>query len=296
MWDYTEKVKEHFLNPKHVGEIENPDLEATVGNITCGDALRLMIKLDDQGRIADAKFQTFGCASAIASSDALVDLILGKTLDEAEAITNEDIANYLGGLPEAKMHCSVMGMEALQKAIAKYRNRPFELEVEGRLVCTCFGVTDKLIEKVVREHDLHTVDQVTHYTKAGGGCGGCRGEIEKIIERVHGPRPEHATKAEARRRPITNLERMRRVQEVIEQDIRPMLQADGGDIELVDIDGPRVQVALRGSCAWCRVRDFTLKSTVEQRLRELVDPAITVEDVGGRLPDAPASPRKDDHA
>ena len=285
MWDYTEKVKDHFLNPRHSGEIPQPDLDATVGNIQCGDALRLMVKLDAAGRIADARFQTFGCASAIASSDALIDLIKGKTLDEANRITNDDIAEYLGGLPEAKMHCSVMGMEALQKAIAQYRKQPFTLEDEGTIVCRCFGVTDKLIEKVVREQNLHTVEEVTHYTKAGGGCQGCHGEIEKIIAKVHGPRPEHAAKAKRRQAPLTNLQRMKLVQQVIEEEIRPTLQQDGGDIELVDIDGVRVQVALRGHCAWCRVKDFTLKGAVEDRLKELVDEDIVVEDVGGRLPD-----------
>jgi NifU-like protein len=285
MWDYTEKVKDHFLNPRHSGEIPQPDLDATVGNIQCGDALRLMVKLDPAGRVADAKFQTFGCASAIASSDALIDLIKGKTLEEANRITNDDIAEYLGGLPEAKMHCSVMGMEALQKAIAQYRKQPFTLEDEGTIVCRCFGVTDKLIEKVVREQNLHTVEEVTHYTKAGGGCQGCHGEIEKIIAKVHGPRPEHAAKAKRRQAPLTNLQRMKLVQQVIEEEIRPTLQQDGGDIELVDIDGVRVQVALRGHCAWCRVKDFTLKGAVEDRLKELVDEDIVVEDVGGRLPD-----------
>ncbi|HUU93237.1 MAG TPA: Fe-S cluster assembly protein NifU [Phycisphaerae bacterium] len=285
MWDYTAKVKEHFLNPKHTGVINHPDLDATVGNITCGDALRLMAKLDEAGRIADAKFQTFGCASAIASSDALIELIKGKTLDEAQALTNDDIAGYLGGLPEAKMHCSVMGMEALQKAIAQYRHEPFQLHDEGTVVCRCFGVTDKLIEKVVRDHNLHTVEQVTHFTKAGGGCQGCHRDIEAIIEKVHGPRAEHVAKARQRRTPMTNLERMTLIQQVIEREIRPMLQQDGGDVELVDIDGKTVQVALRGHCAWCRVKDFTLKGSIESRLRELVDPQIVVEDVGGRLPE-----------
>ncbi len=285
MWDYTKTVKEHFLNPKHTGVIERPDLDATVGNLTCGDALRLMIKLDEAGRIADAKFQTFGCASAIASSDALIELIKGKTIEEAERLTNDDIVAYLGGLPEAKMHCSVMGTEVLQKAIALYRNEPFNIEDEGAIVCRCFGVTDKLIEKVVREQNLHTVEQVTHFTKAGGGCQGCHPEIEAIIEKVHGPKAEHVAKARQRRTPMTNLERMTLIQQVIEQEIRPMLQADGGDIELVDINGKTVQVALRGHCAWCRVRDFTLKSAVEGRLKELVDAQIVVEDVGGRLPE-----------
>jgi NifU-like protein len=243
-----------------------------------------MLRLDAGGRIADAKFQTFGCASAIASSDALIDLIKGKTLEEASRVTNDDIADYLGGLPEEKMHCSVMGMEALQKAIAKYRHEPFALEEEGEIVCRCFGVTDKLIEKVVREHGLKTVEEVTHYTKAGGGCRGCHPEIEAIIARVRGEKAPAAPKEPAVK-PMTNIERIRRVEEVMEKEIRPMLQADGGDIELVDVDGRRVQVAFRGHCAWCRVRDFTLKGAVEAKLRELVDSRIVVEDVGGRLPE-----------
>ena len=279
MWDYTEKVKDHFLNPRNAGVIPNPDLSATVGNITCGDALKLTAKLDAAGRIAAAKFQTFGCASAIASSDALIEIIKGKTLDEASRITNDDIAQYLGGLPEAKMHCSVMGMEALQKAIAQYRKQPFELEAEGKVVCRCFGVTDKLIEKVVRDHNLRTVEEVTHYTKAGGGCGGCHSEIEAIIARVQGRVP--AAKPAAP--PMTNLQRINRIQEVIQNEIRPLLQADGGDVELVDVDGKRVQVAFRGHCAWCPVSDVTLKGAVQAKLRELVDPDIVVEDVGERL-------------
>ncbi|MBS3734890.1 MAG: Fe-S cluster assembly protein NifU [Phycisphaerae bacterium] len=284
MWDYTDKVKDHFLNPRNAGAVDAPDLDATVGNITCGDALRLTVKLDEAGRIADAKFQTFGCASAIASSDALIELVKGKTVDEAEAITNDDIAEYLGGLPEAKLHCSVMGMEALQKAIAQHRHRPFDLEDAGEVICQCFGVTDTLIEKVVREHSLTTVDEVTHYTKAGGGCGACHAAIERIIANVReetqsGPEPG------ARRPKLTNIERMRRVEEVIEAEIRPVFQADGGDIELVDIVGSTVQVAFRGKCAWCRQRDFTADGTIGGKLRELVDETITVEDVSERLGD-----------
>ncbi|MFP4107263.1 MAG: Fe-S cluster assembly protein NifU [Phycisphaerae bacterium] len=279
MWDYTDKVREHFLNPKNTGQIESPDLDATVGNISCGDALRLMAKLDDDGRIVDAKFQTFGCASAIASSDVLIELIKGKTIDEARSITNDDIADYLGGLPDAKMHCSVMGMEALQKAIAEYKGEPFEDE-EGQVVCQCFGVTDKLIENVVREHDLKTIEEVTHYTKAGGGCRGCHGKIQQIIDQVRGANaPAAEEPAKLKTKPMTNMERIKRVQEVIEEEIRPMLQKDGGDIELVDVVGTTVQVRFQGHCALCRVRDFTAEHTVGAKLRELVDPNIVIEDV-----------------
>ena len=186
MWNYTDKVMDHFMNPRNVGEIENPDGFGEVGNAACGDALRLTFKLDKDGRIADVRFKTFGCASAIASSSALTELVKGMTLDEAKKVTNRDIVKLLGELPEAKMHCSVMGMEALQAAIAQYRGEPnpFEndREHEGKLVCKCFGVSDVKILKVARENNLHKASEVTNYCKAGGACGACLGEIQRLLD------------------------------------------------------------------------------------------------------------------
>ncbi|MCX6339093.1 MAG: Fe-S cluster assembly protein NifU [Candidatus Aureabacteria bacterium] len=280
MWNYTEKVMEHFLHPRNAGEIKDADAVGEVGNMACGDALKLYLKLDKGKRIADAKFQTFGCASAIASASALTEIIKGKTLEEAEKVTNDDIAAYLGGLPKEKMHCSVMGQEALEAAITSYRGGKPAPQDEGRIVCTCFGVTDSKIARVVREHKLTTPEQVTHYCKAGGGCGGCVEEIQAIIDEVW--RKESEKKARAgfpAAKPMTNIQKIQLIQETIEKEIKPALRADGGDIELIDVVGNRVQVAFRGGCAECPASGVTIAAVVEKKLREFVSPEITVQEV-----------------
>lgn len=276
MWDYTEKVKEFFLHPRNVGEIENPDAVGEVGSIVCGDALRLTLKIDkDTNRIVDAKFQTFGCASAIASSSALTELIKGMTVDEALGLTNQDLAAYLGGLPEEKMHCSVMGMEALEAAVKSYRGAEQEEETGEKIVCKCFDVSEEKIRKVAIENHLTIVDEITHYTKAGGGCGTCLPQIEEILKDLWSVKAPVQKPAAPKR--LTNLQKIALIQEVIESEIRPRLQADGGDIELIDIDGNKVIVALRAMCVACPMGGVTLKG-IEEKLRELVSSDIVVEE------------------
>ncbi|MDY0384022.1 Fe-S cluster assembly protein NifU [Trichlorobacter sp.] len=288
MWDYTPKVKDHFLNPRNVGEIPDADAVGEVGSLACGDALKLYLKLDDsKEKIVDAKFQTFGCASAIASSSALTEMVKGKTLDEALAVSNQDIAEFLGGLPEEKMHCSVMGQEALEVAIYKYRG----LEVpehdaehdhghaypdyEGTLVCKCFGITDTFIKKVIETNKLTTAEQVTHFTKAGGACGGCIPKIKELIAEVMG---QQTAQPQPKTGKLSNLKKMQLVQEVLERDIRPMLMADGGDLELVDIEGDNVQIVFRKACAGCASSGNTARF-VEMKLRELVHDDLRVQEV-----------------
>ncbi len=280
MWDYTEKVMDHFLHPRNVGEIADADAVGEVGNLACGDALKLYLKLDAEGRIADAKFQTFGCASAIASASALTEIVKGKTLEEASRITNDDIALHLGGLPKEKMHCSVMGKEALESALANYRGAGPAPKEEGEIVCRCFGVTDAKIARVVRENKLTTPEQVTHYCKAGGGCGNCIPEIQAIIDDVwEKERRKKAAPGAPTARRLTNIQKIQIIQETIEKEIKPALRADGGDIELIDVVGDRVLVAFRGVCAGCPSSGVTITSVVEKKLREFVSPELLVEEV-----------------
>ena len=276
MWEYTEKVRDLFLHPKNVGEIENPDAVGEVGSIVCGDALKLTLRVDrETDRIVDAKFRTFGCASAIASSTALTELIKGKTLDEALTITNKDIAKYLGGLPREKMHCSVMGREALEAAVASYRGEKRPGAEEGEIICQCFGITDQKLRRVIRENNLHTLDDVTNFTKAGGGCGSCVPDLERILNEVWAGQP--VEKALKPKRRLTNIQKIALIQDVMEKEIRPLLQADGGDAELVDVDGNRVILSLRGTCTGCLMADVTMKN-IERKLKELVSEDLVVEE------------------
>ncbi len=287
MWDYTDKVREHFLNPRNIGEMKDANAVGEVGSLACGDALKLFLKIEGN-RIVDASFQTFGCASAIASSSALTEMIKGKTVGEALKVTNKDIANFLGGLPKEKMHCSVMGQEALEAAVRAWRGEPAVPHThEGRLVCKCFGVTEDQIIKAVEENNLTTVEEVTNFTKAGGGCGDCREDIEQILKAtlageapakplIPDMRPKAAFKPGAA---LSNVQRMQRVMTVLDEIVRPRLQQDGGDIELVDIEGKTVVVALRGMCTSCPSSRLTIEGFVQQTLRDQVEPDLAVREV-----------------
>lgn len=297
MWDYSEQVLEHFYNPRNHGAItasDEPNVAVVfgeVGSIACGDALRLHLKIEEKtDKILDARFQTFGCTSAIASSSALTELVKGKTLDEALNITNKEIADYLGGLPEAKMHCSVMGQEALEAAIYKYRGIEVEHhddDDEGVLICSCFGITDNKIRRVAIENDLTEIEQVTNYIKAGGGCGSCLADIEDILIEVQAEKAALTNRvntqienAQATATPtptLTPIQKIALIQSVIDEEVRPILIADGGDVELYNVEGDTVQVILKGACGGCASSTDTLKYAIETRLQDRVLPTLVVE-------------------
>jgi NifU-like protein len=285
MWNYTDKVLDHFHNPRNYGEIPDADATGEVGSMACGDALRLTLKIDKQTeKILDAKFQTFGCGSAIASSSAMTEMIKGMSLEDANKITNSEISKFLGGLPPEKMHCSVMGKEALEAAIANYKGIKIEKdEEEGRLVCRCFGVTEDKIQKLAMENNLHNVEDITNYTKAGGGCGACLQDIQDILDAVWNNKKEKAdagaavkTEKPQEAKKLTMVQKIKLIEETLDKVIRPSLNQDGGDIELIDIDKNKIIVKLLGMCSHCPSSSFTIKSFVETKLKEFVSPDIEV--------------------
>ncbi|HEY0721629.1 MAG TPA: Fe-S cluster assembly protein NifU [Gammaproteobacteria bacterium] len=292
MWDYSEKVKDHFFNPRNAVVLEDANGIGDVGSISCGDALRLMLKIDPTTEtITAAGFQTFGCGSAIASSSALTEIVKGMSLEQALRVTNQDIADYLDGLPPEKMHCSVMGREALHAAIANYRGESWSDDhEEGELICKCFGVDSALIEETIRTNGLTTVEEVTFYTKAGGGCSSCHEGIEGILASVLVETP--AAIAPVAKTPVTpvpiaataspaapggkltNLQRIRLIEETLEK-LRPQLQMDRGDVELVDVSGKDVIVNLTGACTGCQMASMTLGG-IQQKLIEVLGEFVRV--------------------
>jgi NifU-like protein len=183
------------------------------------------------------------------------------------------------------MHCSVMGQEALEAAIYKYRGIEIEdhEDDEGRLVCSCFGVSENKIRRVVIENNLTTVEQVTSYVKAGGGCSSCGAEIEDLIALVQHEKELTASRvaaeiATAQNRPLTMVQKVNLIQAVL-QEVRPVLLADGGDVELYDVADDVVQVILKGACGSCESSTATLKNAIEVRLRERISPTLVVEAV-----------------
>ena len=285
MWDYSEKVKEHFFSPKNAGAVEGANAIGEVGSISCGDALRLTLRVNDKTEVIEAAgFQTFGCGSAIASSSVLTEIIKGMTLDDALKVTNQDIANELDGLPPEKMHCSVMGREALQAAVANYRGEEWKDDhEEGALICKCFAIDAVMIEEMIWANKLRTVEDVTNFTKAGGGCAACHEDIEGILEKVLAEKgekfdptaaPIEKVEVPKEKKPLTNLQRIKKIEEVL-NSLRPQLMLDGGDVELVEVVGNTAYVNMTGACNGCQMAAMTIAG-IQQRLMEVLGEFIKV--------------------
>jgi NifU-like protein len=308
-WEYSEKTKKIFMDAvhgkpgTHLGEVENPDGVGEHGSIACGDALRFTFRVKrhptdpTQDVITEAKYLTFGCTSAIAASEALCVLIERGNYTPINALTikNKDIVDYLEGLPEQKIHCSVMGAEALEAAVFDWAHkRGVDLsklgidqhggeEAEGRLVCKCFNVTEPYLRRKIQELKLHTIADITNAIKAGGACMACHhapGGLQDILNDIFGASSK-ATGAEpsgaaAPPASVSPYQFSKKVEKVIEEYVQPILQRDGGGLELMDIKDKLVYCRLQGACKGCAGARQTLKGMVERALRENVDEGIRV--------------------
>lgn len=303
-WQYSDKTKILFMNAvngnekSHFGEIEDADGVGEHGSIACGDAMKFFFKVkkadnpvDD--KIIEAKYSTFGCTSAIASSEALCEIIEKGEYSPIEAlkIRNEDIVRFLEGLPSQKIHCSVMGAEALEAAVADWaQKRGVDLEKLGvhleskedegsRLVCTCFNVTESELRRKIVELNLHTIDDVIGALKAGGACGSCQhapGGIQDLLDERWGVQAEEQPESSTEKLTLSPYQLSKKIESVLESDIRPMLAADEGDVEIIDIKENLVYVSLSGACATCPGAAGTIQYVIEKTLRDKVDDSLRV--------------------
>lgn len=314
-WEYSEKTKQIFIDAvhgkpgTHLGEIENPDGFGEHGSIVCGDALQFTFRVQRHPTdplkdvITEARYLTFGCTSAIAASEALCVLIEqgGYTPIQALKITNKDIVDYLNGLPAQKIHCSVMGAEALEAAVFNWaQKRGVDLkaigvdirmqeEDEGRIVCKCFSLTEPYIKRKIKELNLRTIADITHAIKAGGACMSCHhvpGGLQDLLDEVWGRAPgvvKAADKADtltpgptSQPASLTGYLLIKKIEKTVDEYVRPILKNDGGDVEIVDIKDTTVYCRLLGACAGCPGATTTLKLMVERILKEQVDERVRV--------------------
>ena len=317
-WEYSEKTKQLFMDAvhgkpgTHLGEIEDPDGYGEHGSLACGDSMRFTFRVKrhesdpTKDIITDARYLTFGCTSAIAASEALCSMIeQGRyTPIGALKIHNKDIVEFLEGLPQQKIHCSVMGAEALEAAVFNWaQKRGVDLQElgvdihadekdEGRIVCKCFSLTEPYIRRKIEELNLRTIADITNAVKAGGACMSCHhvpGGLQDLLDEVWGE-DKRQLKILPMMAPLEGTpdtceislspyQFSKKVDKVMEETVRPMLQSDGGDVEVLDIKDNLIYCRLQGACAGCGHADQTLKMMVERTLKEMVDEHVRVVEV-----------------
>jgi NifU-like protein len=314
-WEYSDKTKKLFMDAvqgkpgTHLGEIENPDGLGEHGSIACGDAMRFTFRVrrhpEDPTKdvITEARYLTFGCTSAIASSEALCALIEAGSFSPIEAlkIKNQDIVDYLGGLPDQKIHCSVMGAEALEAAVFNWaQKRGVDLEAlgidmhkdeheEGRIVCKCFTLSEPYIRRKIRELGLKGIEDITNAIKAGGACMSCHhvpGGLQDLLDEIWGtktpapkkePRPLEAFEIPADGEPtLSPYQFAKKVEHAVESDVVPMLRERRSGVEIVDIKDTLVYCRISGPLATASGPGETASLLIERILKDIVDERIRV--------------------
>lgn len=313
IWDeYSNEVQRRMNNPTHMGEITENEANAKGGKLivadfgaeSCGDAVRLYWVVDEASdTIVDAKFKSFGCGTAIASSDVMTELTLGKTVDEAVKITNLDVEKALRdhpdvpAVPPQKMHCSVMAYDVIKKAASEYKGvdaGSFETEY---IVCECARVSLSTLKEVIRLNNLQTVEQITDYTKAGAFCKSCikpGGHEKKDIYLVDILADVKREMAEEKLREaaeanitgtqtfdkMTMVQRIKAVEALLDEYIRPMLIMDGGNMEIIDIkeNTPYYDIYIRylGACSGCASGSTGTLYAIESVLKQKADENIRI--------------------
>jgi len=317
IWDeYSQTVQNRMNNPLHMGELTEADaaarnaklIVADFGAESCGDAVRLYWLVDEKTDvIIDAKFKSFGCGTAIASSDTMAQLCIGKTVDEAVKITNIDVEKAMRDTPDVpavppqKMHCSVMAYDVIKAAAAQYKGVDPEHFEDEIIVCECARVSLGTIKEVIRLNDLHTVEEITQYTKAGAFCKSCvkPGGHEKreyyLVDILRDTRAEmeaEKLKSQADAQisghegdiafdELTVVGQLKAVEKVIDEQIRPMLMMDGGNLEIIDMqksdDGfTDVYIRYLGACSGCASGAGGTLYAIENVLQESLSPKIRV--------------------
>ena len=309
LWEsYSSKVNDRMMNPRHLGEITAERAKELGGRLVvadwgaevCGDAIRAWWVVDPKtSRILDATFRTFGCGTAIASSDLMCELCIGRTVDEALKITNLDVEQALrdtadkAAIPPQKMHCSVMAYDVIRKAASLYKGVDMDTLEEEEIVCQCARVSLRTVKDVIRINDLKTVEDITRYTKAGAFCKSC------IRPGGHESRPHYlvdilaSTRAEMERervkavpeRPkrfaeMSLIQRHRTVEQVLDEKVRPSLLKDGGNLEVVDMretgGATEVLISYQGACRGCPSAATGTQALIEEALQKELDPGIRV--------------------
>ncbi|RXJ98865.1 iron-sulfur cluster assembly scaffold protein NifU [Arcobacter sp. CECT 8986] len=313
IWDeYSNQVVNRMNNPQHQGEITEERAKelnakliiADFGAESCGDAVRLYWAVDEAtDKILESKFKSFGCGTAIASSDVMAELCIGKTVDEAVKITNIDVEKALRdepntpAVPPQKMHCSVMAYDVIKKAASQYKGVDMESFEEEEIVCECARVSLATIKEVIRINDLKTVEEITDYTKAGAFCKSCikpGGHEDKDIYLVDILADTRALMEEDRLKTaadasasgeltfdkMTLVQRIKALDTILDEDIRPMLVMDGGNMEIIDIKEnlPHYDLYIRylGACSGCASGSTGTLYAIESILQQKIDENIRV--------------------
>jgi len=311
IWDeYSDKVTDLMNNPQNMGEIteeQAKEMGATLivadfGAESCGDAVRLYWAVDPKtDEILLSKFKSFGCGTAIASSDTMAELCKGKTVDEAVKITNIDVEMAMRdnvdtpAVPPQKMHCSVMAYDVIKKAASQYKGVDMESFEEEVIVCECARVSLSTLQEVIRLNDLTTVEQITDYTKAGAFCKSCirpGGHEEKdiyLVDLLEEYEKEKMASAAtlgnesgstAEFAKMTIVQKIKAVDKVVDDNIRQMLIMDGGDMEILDIkeNGVNFDIYIRylGACNGCASSSTGTLFAIENILKEKLDENIRV--------------------